>query len=283
MELFRRFKEAKDPQPALSARELTAYACKVDKDKMTQWGHIYLDDATVDFANLLCDRCLDGEPLAYLLGEWDFYGLTFLVDKTVLIPRADTERLCELVIEEAKQRTAPRILDVCCGSGCIGIAAAHEVTDARVAAVDISDGALQVTRENARRLGVQGRFAVIKADVRHRPPYNMGQFDILVSNPPYITGAEMKTLDKSVYDFEPHLALYGGEDGLEFYRDICSKWGELLVPGGKILFECGYRQAQQVAMILEQNRFSDIGICEDLAGVPRIVYGSNTASNESIS
>lgn len=130
MELFHRLKEADDPQPSLSARELTAYACKADKNKTGEWGHLYLDDATVDYAHLLCDKCLDGEPLAYILGEWDFYGLTFLVDKNVLIPRADTEPLCEMVIEQAKKKVSPRILDLCCGSGCIGIAAAHTVKDA---------------------------------------------------------------------------------------------------------------------------------------------------------
>ena len=133
MQLYKRFRDADDPQPSLAARELTAYACRVDKDKTAEWGHTYLDDATVDYAHLLCDRCLYGEPLAYILGEWDFYGLTFQVDKNVLIPRADTERLCELVIGRARDKVSPRILDLCCGSGCIGIAAAHEVEDARAA------------------------------------------------------------------------------------------------------------------------------------------------------
>lgn len=276
MELFRRFKEADDPQPSLAARELTAYACKADKDHTADWGHVYLDDATVDYAHLLCDRCLDGEPLAYLLGEWDFYGLTFQVDKNVLIPRSDTERLCELVIEQAQKKVSPRILDLCCGSGCIGIAAAYHVDDAHVAAVDNSEGALRVTRENARRLGVQSRFVAVNADVRLRPPGNMGRFDIIVSNPPYVTRAEMHQLDKSVYNYEPHEALYGGVDGLDFYRTICANWGSLLVPGGALLFECGWQQATDVAAILEENRFAGISITEDLSGVPRIVYGYNT-------
>lgn len=276
MELFRRFKETDDPQPSLAARELTAYACKADKDHTADWGHVYLDDATVDYAHLLCDRCLDGEPLAYLLGEWDFYGLTFQVDKNVLIPRSDTERLCELVIEQAQKKVSPRILDLCCGSGCIGIAAAYHVDDAHVAAVDNSEGALRVTRENARRLGVQSRFVAVNADVRLRPPGNMGRFDIIVSNPPYVTRAEMHQLDKSVYNYEPHEALYGGVDGLDFYRTICANWGSLLVPGGVILFECGWQQATDVAAILEENRFAGISITEDLSGVPRIVYGYNT-------
>ena len=278
MQLYKRFKEADDPQPSLAARELTAYACKADKNRTAEWGHVYLDDATVDYANLLCDRCLDGEPLAYILGEWDFYGLTFRIDKSVLIPRADTERLCELVIERARDKVSPRILDLCCGSGCIGIAAAHEVEDARVTAVDNSDGALRITRENARRLGVQGRILVRKADVLNDPPDGMGEYDILVSNPPYITRAEMRELDKSVSHYEPHEALYGGVDGLDFYRAICAKWAGLLVPGGIALFECGWQQSMDVAAVLEENGFTDIGITEDLAGVPRVVYGFSPRS-----
>lgn len=273
MQLYKRFRDADEPQPSLAARELTAYACRVDKNQTAEWGHIYLDDATVDYAHLLCDHCLDGEPLAYILGEWDFYGLTFQVDKSVLIPRADTERLCELVIERARQKVSPRILDLCCGSGCIGIAAAHEVEDARVTAVDNSDGALRITRENARRLEVQSRFVAMKADVTANPPASMGQYDILVSNPPYVTRKEMQELDKSVYNFEPHEALYGGVDGLDFYHSICAKWSSLLVPGGIALFECGWKQATDVAAILEENHFTGVGITEDLAGVPRIVFG----------
>ncbi|RGC54926.1 peptide chain release factor N(5)-glutamine methyltransferase [Agathobaculum butyriciproducens] len=225
MQLFRRLKEGGDPMPQLTAREITAYACKADKKQTAGWSHFYVEDATVDYAGLLCDRCLDGEPLAYIIGEWDFYGLTFKVDRSVLIPRSDTERLCELVIEQAKERVSPRILDLCCGSGCIGIAAAHTVEDARVTAIDLSDGALHITRENARDLGVSSRLLTMKVDVMHAPPRGLGQFDIIVSNPPYVTEDEMQMLDRSVADFEPHEALYGGEDGLDFYHAICDSWG----------------------------------------------------------
>lgn len=273
IQLYRRFKEAGAPQPSLAARELTAYACRADKDHTAQWGHVYMDDATVDYAHLLCDRCLDGEPLAYLIGEWDFYGLTFQVDRSVLIPRADTERLCELAIEQAARKVSPRLIDLCCGSGCIGIAAAHHVPDVRVTAVDLSDGALRVTRENARRLGVQDRLVALRADVTDEPPAGMGQYDILVANPPYITRDEMRALDRSVADFEPREALYGGPDGFDFYHAIAARWSKLLVPGGLALFECGWKQSADVAAILDDHAYTNITIAEDLAGVPRIVSG----------
>ena len=256
LQLFHRLRDGGDPQPSMTARELTAVACHADRAHTAAWAHSYLDNATVDYANILCDRVLGGEPLAYILGEWDFYGLTFRVDKSVLIPRADTEKLCELTIQQAKPRISPRILDLCCGSGCIGIAAAHEVEDARVLAVDLSDGALRLTRENAHRLGVSGRLLAMKADATMPPPGGVGPFDIIVSNPPYITRSEMAQLDHSVADFEPHEALYGGVDGLDFYRAICENWGDTLAHGGILLFECGWKQADAVAEILQKYGFS---------------------------
>ena len=274
MQLFRRLKEGGDPMPQLTAREITAYACKADKKQTAGWSHFYVEDATVDYAGLLCDRCLDGEPLAYIIGEWDFYGLTFKVDRSVLIPRSDTERLCELVIEQAKERVSPRILDLCCGSGCIGIAAAHTVEDARVTAIDLSDGALHITRENARDLGVSSRLLTMKADVMHAPPRGLGQFDIIVSNPPYVTEDEMQMLDRSVADFEPHEALYGGEDGLDFYRAICEKWTAALVPGGRLYFEVGIGQADSVLRLMRAQGFGDIQVVKDHNDIPRVVFGT---------
>ena len=274
MQLFRRLKEGGDPMPQLTAREITAYACKADKKQTAGWSHFYVEDTTVDYAGLLCDRCLDGEPLAYIIGEWDFYGLTFKVDRSVLIPRSDTERLCELVIEQAKERVSPRILDLCCGSGCIGIAAAHTVEDARVTAIDLSDGALHITRENARDLGVSSRLLTMKADVMHAPPRGLGQFDIIVSNPPYVTEDEMQMLDRSVADFEPHEALYGGEDGLDFYRAISEKWKAALAPGGRLYFEVGIGQADAVLRIMRAQGFGDIQVVKDHNDIPRVVFGT---------
>lgn len=275
MELRRRFKAAGISMPDLEARELTAFACGADKRRTAEWGYRYLDDDTVAGAQMLAERRLNGEPLAYLIGEWDFYGYTFKVTPSVLIPRSDTERLCEMAIRFANQIVNPRVLDLCCGSGCIGLALLREVDDARVAAVDISSEALSVARDNANALGVQTRFFPLGGDALGEPDPHLGRFHILVSNPPYVTADEMRTLDRSVADFEPALALYGGEDGLDFYRSIARKWSKLVLPGGVMLFECGYRQYPQVAGVFEECGFADIAIEEDLSGVPRIVVVKN--------
>ncbi len=273
LEVYRRLKESGDPQPSLTARELTAYACRADKRRTAGWAHIYLDDMTVDFAQILCGRCIDGEPLAYILGEWDFYGYTFHIDRTVLIPRQETEKLCEAVITRSKQLTEPKILDLCCGSGCIGIAAAIEVKDAYVTGLDNSQTALNISKNNARRLGVIKRYNVFRYDVKENPPIGMGKYNIIVSNPPYVSAAEMEKLDKSVASYEPVSALFGGEDGLDFYPYICCKWKKLLEPEGMMIFECGDEQTEQVAGIMYENDFVKVTIEKDYSGRPRYVYG----------
>lgn len=271
--LRRRFKEAGLPMPALEARELTAVAAQVDKRRTADWGHRYITEETVARAEALARRRLAGEPLAYMLGEWDFYGLTLRVTPDVLIPRADTERLCELAIEQAEKLVNPRVLDLCCGSGCIGLALLANVEDARVISCDISAEALAVTRDNASRLGVASRHFAVRADALGAPEERLGHFHIVVCNPPYITAQEMQTLERDVRDYEPSLALYGGQDGLDFYRSIAAQWREALLPGGLLLLECGYRQSAQVAEILCENGWMNVRIQEDYAGVPRIVSG----------
>ena len=177
--------------PRFEAEQLIMWVLKLNRNELTLKRRETLTPLSASHLNDALNRRLSREPLQYICGEWDFYGLTFKVDRSVLIPRSDTERLCELVIEQAKERVSPRILDLCCGSGCIGIAAAHTVEDARVTAIDLSDGALHITRENARDLGVSSRLLTMKADVMHAPPRGLGQFDIIVSNPPYVTEDEM--------------------------------------------------------------------------------------------
>lgn len=270
LELFKRFRQAGTPAPALEARELTAFVCRADKSKTAGWAHIYLDDNTVARGHAMADRYLGGEPLAYLLGEWDFYGLTFKITRDVLIPRADTEALCELAVRRAQEIMEPRVLDLCCGSGCIGIAMLHEVEDATVYAVDLSEDALLLAKENAKRLGVSARFHPVRCNVMCDPPSALGAFHIIVCNPPYVTAAEMQELDESV-KHEPVMALYGGEDGLDFYHAVTGLWLEVLVPGGMLYFECGWKQAAQVAAICESAGLTNVRIDEDLSGIQRVV------------
>lgn len=209
------------------------------------------------------DRVLDGvarllkeEPLAYVLGEWEFYGLPLYVTADVLIPRDDTCAVTELAINRGLFLDKdPRILDLCCGSGCIGLAIASRVKDARVTLADISRGALAVAKKNIARNKLGGRVSTFRVDAREKAPGFLGKFDMIVSNPPYVTREEMEQLPKSVADFEPHLALFGGEDGLDFYRSIIQKFTPSLKPGGFLCFEFGMGMGDGVCALLEENDY----------------------------
>ena len=205
------------------------------------------------------ERLLKEEPLAYVLGEWEFYGLPLYVSPDVLIPRDDTCAVTELAINKGLFRDKdPRILDLCCGSGCIGLAIASRVKDARVTLADISKEALAVAKKNIARNKLGGRVSTFQVDARQAAPGFLGKFDMIVSNPPYITGEEMKQLPKSVNDFEPHLALFGGEDGLDFYRSILEHYTAILKPGGFVCFEFGMNMADAVCRLLEEKDYTVI-------------------------
>lgn len=202
-------------------------------------------------------RLLNDEPLAYILGEWEFYGLKLFVSPDVLIPRDDTCAVAELAINRSLfLEKDPRILDLCCGSGCIGLAVASRVKDARVTLADISKEALAVAKKNIAQNKLGGRMSIFQVDARKKAPNFLGKFDMIVSNPPYITGEEMKQLPRSVDAFEPHLALYGGEDGLDFYRAILANFTPALKPGGCVCFEFGMGQGDAVCRLLEENDYT---------------------------
>lgn len=202
-------------------------------------------------------RILKGEPLAYVLEEWDFYGMRLYVDRNVLIPRDDTCAVTALAIKKALFLDSdPRILDLCTGSGCIGLAVANRVKDARVTLADISREALAVAKRNITEQKLSGRVSCVQADALGIPAAFLGKFDLIVSNPPYVTTAEMETLPPSVKDFEPHLALHGGEDGLGFYRAIAKNYAQALKPGGYLCFEFGMDQGDDVCEILTQNGYT---------------------------
>ena len=202
-------------------------------------------------------RLLEGEPIAYILGQWEFYGLPMHVSPNVLIPRDDTCAVAELAIRQALfLEQDPRILDLCCGSGCIGLAIASRVKDAKVTLADVSYDALAVAKENVALNKLSGRVRCVSADALKPAFPFLGKFDLIVSNPPYITGEDMLTLPHSVKDYEPHLALYGGEDGLDFYRSIAKNFAPALKPGGYLCFEFGDDQGDDVCAILEANGYT---------------------------
>ena len=202
-------------------------------------------------------RVLTGTPLAYVIGEWDFYGMTLHVDKSVLIPRDDTCAVTELAIKQALfLDSSPRILDLCTGSGCIGLAVANRVKDAKVTLADISKEALAVAKKNITKQKLSARVSCVVSDALGEPSAFLGKFDLIVSNPPYITTQEMAELPNSVKDYEPHLALHGGDDGLIFYRSIASHYKHALKPGGLLCFEFGMGQGDDVCAILEAEGYT---------------------------
>ena len=218
---------------------------------------LYASEKIVQEVEANLARLLNDEPIAYILGQWEFYGLPLHVTPDVLIPRDDTCAVADLAIHQALFLDKdPRILDLCCGSGCIGLAVASRVKDAKVTLADISPKALSVAKENVALNKLSGRVRCVAADAL-RPAFPfLGKFDMIVSNPPYITGAEMKELPKSVADYEPHLALYGGEDGLDFYRSIAKNFAPALKPGGYLAFEFGETQGDDVCAILVENGYT---------------------------
>ena len=220
-------------------------------------------------------RRLRGEPIAYIAGTWEFYGLPMIVTSDVLIPRIDTEVLVETAKEILTgQKMNARILDLCCGSGCISCAVAHELPATHGVAVDISSEALTVCRQNLVLNRLSSRIICMQADAKAAPPYGLGRFDMIISNPPYIATNEIASLDSSVKDYEPICALDGGEDGLDFYRAIIKYWKVLLNEGGYLLFEVGEDQAAPVSELLLNAGFASVFTRVDTLGVQRVVVGS---------
>ena len=258
----------------LEARELVCFGTGKSREELTRDGGLYASPELERQVRSLVERHLAGEPVAYLIGEWEFYGLSLDISPDVLIPRPDTEVLAGQAIEYIQTLGECRVLDLCAGSGCIGLAVASQAPQARVVLGEYSDAALKVCRQNIRRNGLSGRVVPMQADAREKPERSLGEFQCIVSNPPYIPRADIETLDASVRDYEPHLALDGGEDGLDFYQTISGKWKDALAPGGRLYFEVGIGQADSVLRIMRAQGFGDIQIVKDLHDIPRVVFGT---------
>lgn len=229
------------------------------------------DQSLIDEVNSLVVRRKSGEPLQYILGEWEFYSLNFKVGEGVLIPRQDTETLVDFALEELKGKSEPVVADLCSGSGCIAISIEKNCENSKVFAVELSDMAIPYLQININEN--DSSVKIIKGNVcDEKILNNLPQLDMIVSNPPYLTAEDMKSLQKEV-TYEPCMALDGGEDGLHFYRAITSLWKDKLKENGVLAFECGINQHNQIKEILEENGFKNICFKEDLCGIIRVVAG----------
>ena len=265
-----RMQEADNPDAGWDAELLLCEALGCEKGALRQKGREELSAQAVDALEAQLSRRLAGEPLQYILGNTWFMGLRFACDPRALIPRQDTETLAEEALKELKRGTRPRVLDLCCGSGCVGLSVARYAPEAEVTISDLSEEALALAYENARSLGLRAHFA--QGDLFEAVPGE--RFDLIACNPPYLTAQDMLSLQREVRR-EPEGALYGGEDGLDFYRRLAREASAYLTEGGSLLVECGMGQAAEVARLLEA--VGETSVVRDLCGVERVVIARRAA------
>lgn len=264
------------PDAALDARFLLEEVCGTNLQTLLVFPEKKVTEEEVNQYRAFIQRRKDREPTAMILGEWDFMGLTFRLNKSTLIPEQDTEVLVETALEELKRRglgEAPlRILDLCTGSGCILLSLLHELRNAGGLGTDLSEEALEAARENAVRLGLQERAAFRQGDLWE--PVGDERFDLIVSNPPYVPTEVIPTLEPEVRCGEPYAALDGGEDGLVFYRRIMREAAGHLKPFGIIIVESGFDEAPQIAALMQEQKLRGIRTVKDYGGLDRVVLGA---------
>lgn len=264
------------PDAALDARFLLEEVCGTNLQTLLVFPEKKVTEEEVNQYRAFIQRRKDREPTAMILGEWDFMGLTFRLNKSTLIPEQDTEVLVETALEELKRRgpgEAPlRILDLCTGSGCILLSLLHELRNAGGLGTDLSEEALEAARENAVRLGLQERAAFRQGDLWE--PVGDERFDLIVSNPPYVPTDVIPMLEPEVRCGEPYAALDGGEDGLVFYRRILKEAAGHLKPSGIIIVESGFDEAAQIAALMQDQKLLGIRTVKDYGGLDRVVLGA---------
>ena len=259
---------------ALEARLILCQALDCSASELLARSHMYVGEEVTEKVRRMTERRRRGEPAAYIAGSWEFFGLPMIVDRSVLIPRMDTEVLVRKAIDTLRGRKMnARVLDLCCGSGCIGCAIGKNLPATRLIMADISPAALSVTRRNIALHQLSGRSVIVQADALRMPPLRLGNVDLIVCNPPYIPTAEIRTLDDSVKDWEPVLALDGGEDGLMFYRSVIDKWLSVLSDSGYVIFEVGEEQAGPVFDLMYRAGLKGLDTVRDTAGTERVVCG----------
>ena len=258
------------PDPDIDARWIAEDALGMTRQALVFEGDRAIPRHQLYRLEAMLDRRAAGEPVQYILGSADFMGLRFRVDGAVLIPRQDTETLVEAALIELRQRPgSPALLDLCAGSGCVGLSLASLAPHARITLTDISPEALEVAHANQKDLGV-------KAELRQGDLFNAvgrERFDIIASNPPYIPTGALSGLQREVR-FEPRIALDGGPDGLDFYRRIAEGAADHLNPGGAIFLEVGIHEARPVLDLVKAHLpCAEAGTVRDLNGIERVVFG----------
>lgn len=252
---------------ALDARLLLECVCNTDHSTLLAHPDRELSQEEEALYSSYTDRRADREPVAYILGKWDFMGLEFKVNRNVLIPEQDSEFLVEEALRHCED--GMKVLDLCTGSGCIALSILHYTNETKAHCTDISNEALLVAKENAEDLGVADRCEFELTDLF---PKNNEKYDIVVSNPPYIATNVIESLAPEVRDHEPRLALDGDEDGLTFYRRIIGGAGDYLFSSGYLILEIGYDQAEAVTGLLKENgKYHEIEVVKDFSGNDRVV------------
>jgi release factor glutamine methyltransferase len=259
--------------PRLDAELIVAFALGIDRMRVILDANRPLEGEELAKLRDLVKRRRAHEPIAYLRGEREFYGLRFRVDSRVLVPRPDTETLVDVALARSRHVSlSMRLLDLCTGSGCVAIAMARQRPTSTVVASDVSPDALAVARENAYRLGAYN-VELVSGDLfepfRARPR----KFDVITANPPYVATAEIDTLMPDVREFEPRLALDGGEDGLAIVRRIVEQAPEHLVAGGLLALEIGAGEADTTRALFEARGFREVRADRDIARIERVVSG----------
>jgi len=256
--------------PRREARVLLAHILNIDEISLRLAPQREVSSQEAEAFAALCARRAKGEPLQYLLGQWEFYGLPFVVGPGVLIPRPETELLVDLALEKLAGKESPALADLCSGSGCIAVSVAKSLPHARVTAVELSNQALSFLRRNIAQNGVT--VELVEGDVLQPDLLAGHSFDLILSNPPYISDAEMAVLQPEVCR-EPRMALWGGSDGLAFYAALPGICYPLLKADGWLAFEIGCTQQQAVEELMAAAGYRNILCQKDLSGLPRVVMG----------
>ncbi len=256
--------------PRLNAETLLMFVLGVDR------AHLYAHperELTVEEASRYDEavsRRASGVPSQYITGHQEFWGLDFVVSPAVLIPRPETEHLVETVLELAREAPSPRIVDVGTGSGCIALALANELKSAEIYAVDLSAEALEIACANASRLQLDGRVRFLQSNLLAALD-EVHDFDFVVSNPPYVGLGEADKVQRSVFEFEPRMAVFAGEHGLDIIRPLIAQAHPALQPGGWLAMEIGYSMRDMVLELLTPTMWDEVRVVPDLQGIPRVV------------